>query len=94
LEILRRHQIRTRRYTAELGDVVVGRVDEVQTRRWTVEIGSQTQSSLQLSAVQLPGGIQRRRTSDDELNMRQLFKEGDVVVAEVRRFVPRCMSSI
>lgn len=75
------------RYSPELGDVVVGRVVEVQTRRWAIEMGAQTQTALQLSAVQLPGGAQRRRTADDELNMRQLFQEGDVIVAEVRSFL-------
>lgn len=72
------------RYSPELGDVVVGRVVEVQTRRWAIEMGAQTHTALQLSAVQLPGGAQRRRTADDELNMRQLFQEGDLIVAEVR----------
>ena len=42
-----------------------------------------TQASLQLSAVDLPGGIQRRRTTDDELSMRQVYREGDVIAAEV-----------
>lgn len=32
-----------------------------------------------LSAVSLPGGIQRRRTAEDELQMREIFKEGDLV---------------
>lgn len=63
---------------------MVGRVADVQTSRWTIEMGAQTHTALQLSAVQLPGGAQRRRNADDELNMRQLFKEGDVIVAEVR----------
>lgn len=33
-----------------------------------------------LSAVSLPGGIQRRRTAEDELQMREIFKEGDIVL--------------
>lgn len=71
------------RYAPEIGDVVVGRVDELQTRRWAVDIGSRPQSSLQLSAVDLPGGVQRRRTAEDELVMRAVFREGDVLAAEV-----------
>ena len=73
----------TRRYTAELGDVVVGRVSEVQARRWAVDIGAATRASLQLGAVALPGGVQRRRTAEDELAMREWYQEGDVIVAEV-----------
>lgn len=49
-----------------------------------MELGAQQQASLQLSAVNLPGGVQRRRNADDELNMRQIFQEGDLVSCEVR----------
>mmetsp|Transcript_14077 Transcript_14077/g.56641 ORF Transcript_14077/g.56641 Transcript_14077/m.56641 type:complete len:185 (-) Transcript_14077:1294-1848(-) len=37
-----------------------------------------------LSAMNLPGGVQRRRTYEDELNMRSLIKEGDLISAEVQ----------
>jgi exosome complex component RRP4 len=76
------------RYVPEIGDVVVGRVTEIQARRWAVDIGARPQSSLQLSAVELPGGIQRRRTQEDELNMRQVFREGDIIATEVRALRP------
>ena len=39
-----------------------------------------------LSAVSLPGGVQRRRTAEDELQMREIFQEGDLI--SVRRLVP------
>lgn len=63
--------------------MVVGRVVEVQTRRWVIDMACTAQSALQLSAVQLPGGAQRRRTGADELNMRHIFREGDLISAEV-----------
>ena len=31
----------------------------------------------------MPGGVQRRRNEEDQLNMRQFFKEGDIISAEV-----------
>ena len=62
---------------------MIGRVREIASKRWVMDIGAQAQANLQLSAVNLPGGIQRRRTADDELNMREIFKEGDLVSAEV-----------
>jgi hypothetical protein len=71
------------RYLAELGEVVVGRVTEVRDRRWAVDIGAATRASLQLGAVALPGDVQRRRTADDELAMRDWYTEGDIIVAEV-----------
>jgi hypothetical protein len=55
----------------------------VQTRRWVVEIACTAQVALQLSAVQLPGGAQRRRNASDELNMRQIFQEQDLIASEV-----------
>merc|ERR1711903_64068 len=38
-----------------------------------------------LSAVSLPGDVQRRRTQEDELSMRSVFREGDTVCAEVQQ---------
>lgn len=74
------------RYVADLGDVLVGRITEVAMKRWKVDISAQQDSVLQLSAVNLPGGIQRRRTAEDELNMRSLYSEGDLISAEVQAF--------
>mmetsp|Transcript_43329 Transcript_43329/g.106406 ORF Transcript_43329/g.106406 Transcript_43329/m.106406 type:complete len:193 (-) Transcript_43329:282-860(-) len=37
-----------------------------------------------LSAVNLPGGVQRRRTYEDELNMRTFLAEADLISAEVQ----------
>eukprot|EP00163_Fabomonas_tropica_P004807 TRINITY_DN1425_c0_g1_i2.p1 TRINITY_DN1425_c0_g1~~TRINITY_DN1425_c0_g1_i2.p1 ORF type:complete len:152 (-),score=18.73 TRINITY_DN1425_c0_g1_i2:380-835(-) len=39
-----------------------------------------------LSSINLPGGVQRRRTATDELNMRNFFEEGDLVSAEIQAF--------
>ncbi|KAL7623262.1 Exosome complex component rrp4 [Parahypoxylon ruwenzoriense] len=73
------------RYTPEIGDLVVGRIVEVQARRWRVDVGAALLAGLPLSAVNLPGGIQRRRTETDELQIRTFFSEGDLLVAEVQQ---------
>ncbi|KAJ4304738.1 Exosome complex component rrp4 [Kalmusia sp. IMI 367209] len=72
------------RYTPEIGDLVVGRIASVQTKKWTVDIAAPMLASLPLSAINLPGGILRRRTAVDELNIRTFFSEGDLLVAEVQ----------
>lgn len=72
------------RYTPEIGDLVVGRVVEVQTKRWKVDLSAPLLAHLPLSAINLPGGILRRRTSTDELAIRTFFSEGDLLVAEVQ----------
>lgn len=72
------------RYTPEIGDLVVGRIVEVQSRRWKVDIAAPLLANLLLSSINLPGGILRKRTSVDELNVRSYFSEGELVVAEVR----------
>ncbi|MCO5549988.1 hypothetical protein L7F22_003465 [Adiantum nelumboides] len=72
------------RYNADTGDVVVGRITEVGAKRWKVDINFRQDVHLMLSAVNLPGGIQRRRTVVDELNMRTLFEENDLISAEVQ----------
>lgn len=73
------------RYTPEVGDLVVGRIVEVQSKRWRVDVGSTQLAGLPLSAINLPGGIQRRRTETDELAIRSFFAEGDLLVAEVQQ---------
>lgn len=76
------------RYTPEVGDLVVGRIVEVQPKRWRVDVGSVQLAGLPLSAINLPGGIQRRRTETDELAIRTFFAEGDLLVAEVQQIYP------
>ncbi|KUL83252.1 hypothetical protein ZTR_10458 [Talaromyces verruculosus] len=82
-KLLSVHPLRAR-YMPEIGDLVVGRIVEVQARRWKVDIAAPLLAQLPLSAINLPGGILRRRTSADELQMRNFFVEGDLVVAEVQ----------
>ncbi|KAI5289188.1 exosome non-catalytic core subunit rrp4 [Ascosphaera aggregata] len=72
------------RYIPEIGDLVVGRIVEVQSRRWKVDVAAPLLASLPLSAINLPGGILRKRTTADELQIRNYFNEGDLVVAEVQ----------
>lgn len=72
------------RYTPEIGDLVIGRIISVQTKKWNVDIAAPMLASLPLSAINLPGGILRRRTAVDELNIRSFFGEGDLLVAEVQ----------
>ncbi|XP_021906851.1 exosome complex component RRP4 homolog [Carica papaya] len=72
------------RYKPEVGDIVVGRVLEIAQKRWRLEINFNQDAVLMLSSMNLPDGIQRRRTALDELNMRNIFEENDVVCAEVR----------
>ena len=72
------------RYTPEIGDLVVGRIIEVQSKRWRVDIGAPLLAVLPLSAINLPGGILRKRTETDELQIRTFFSEGDLLVCEVQ----------
>lgn len=73
------------RYTPEVGDLVVGRIVEVQAKRWRVDVGSTQLAALPFSAINLPGGILRKRTDTDELQIRTFFAEGDLLVAEVQQ---------
>ncbi|XP_027352838.1 exosome complex component RRP4 homolog [Abrus precatorius] len=74
------------RYKPEVGDIVIGRVVEVAQKRWRLEINYSQNAVLMLSSMNMPDGVQRRRTAIDELNMRCIFEEKDVVCAEVRGF--------
>ena len=68
----------------DVGDVIVGRVIDVGGKRWRVDVGAARAASLALAAVRLPGGAARRRTAEDEASMRELYAEGDPLVAEVQ----------
>lgn len=63
----------------------MGRIVEVQAKRWRVDVGAALLAQLPLSAINLPGGIQRRRTETDELQIRTFFSEGELLVAEVQQ---------
>lgn len=82
-KLLSVHPLRAR-YTPEIGDLVVGRIVEVQSKRWKVDVAAPLLAQLPLSAINLPGGILRRRTTADELQIRTFFCEGDLVIAEVQ----------
>ncbi|TMW69855.1 hypothetical protein Poli38472_002011 [Pythium oligandrum] len=72
------------RYIGEVGDIVVGRITEVGKKRWKVDVNGQQDASLMLSSVNLPGGAQRRRTYEDQLQMRNFFVENDLISAEIQ----------
>jgi len=76
------------RYNGEVGDVIVGRIVELGDKRWKVDVGGRQHAVLLLASVNLPGGIQRRRTQEDSLNMRAFFTENDVISAEVQKLRP------
>ena len=74
------------RYVPETGDVVLGRVVDIAGKRWKLDVGGRQHAILQLGAVHLPGGAQRRRNAVDELNMRALYAENDLISCEVQSF--------
>ncbi|CCG81446.1 Exosome complex component rrp4 [Taphrina deformans PYCC 5710] len=74
------------RYIPEIGDLVIGVVKEVALKKWRVDINAKTDATLQLASINLPGGIQRRKTGTDELQMRTFFQEGDLLLAEVQSY--------
>lgn len=67
------------RYVGEVGDVVVGRIVEVGAKRWTVDINARQHAILMLSSINLSGGVQRRRTTEDQLQMRSILSENDLI---------------
>ncbi|KAK9458723.1 uncharacterized protein V1516DRAFT_629789 [Lipomyces oligophaga] len=72
------------RYVPAVGDYVIGRIVEVNARSWRVDIGAKQSAVLMLGSVNLPGGVLRRKSENDELQMRLLLKEGDLFNAEVQ----------
>ncbi|CAK9160112.1 unnamed protein product [Ilex paraguariensis] len=52
---------------------------KVAPKRWRLEINFSQDAVLMLSSMNLPDGVQRRRTAVDELNMCTIFEENDVI---------------
>lgn len=57
---------------------------EVTNNRWKLDVNGRQNASLQIGAVSLHGGVHRRRTVDDALQMRSYFVENDLLVADVQ----------
>jgi exosome complex component RRP4 len=73
------------RYSGDIGDVIVGRINEVAGDRWFVDFGGTQMASLPLGGINLPGSVQRRRTDEDKMQMRDFFQEGDVFTCEIQK---------
>lgn len=75
------------RYSGEVGDVVIGRILEIGNKRWRVDSNSKQDAALMLSSINLPGGIQRRKSENDELQMRNFFAEGEILSVPLKFFL-------
>ena len=73
------------RYTAQIGDLCIGRVVAVSDDRFTVDIGASTAASLLLSQIALPNAVIRRRNQGDSMTIRSFFKENDLLTCEVQK---------
>lgn len=73
------------RYTPEIGDVIVGRVTQIYNKKWKLDTNSRSDTTLSLSAINLPGSIQRRKSEEDEIHMSSYFDIDDVLVCEVQK---------
>ena len=84
-KLLSVHPLLHPRYTPSIGDLLIGRILEVHPKKWKLDINSHLLAQLPLSAINLPGGILRKRTATDELAIRTFFREGDLCVAECQQ---------
>eukprot|EP01038_Epipyxis_sp_PR26KG_P004465 gene4465-6314_t len=72
------------RYIGEIGDLVVGRITMVDSKRWKVDLNGPKDAVLNLASVDLPGGVQRMKTYEDQLQMRSLYIENDLISSEIQ----------
>eukprot|EP01054_Gregarina_sp_Poly1_P009994 Gregarina_sp_Poly_1__9993@NODE_664_length_6888_cov_103_167424_g502_i0_p2_GENE_NODE_664_length_6888_cov_103_167424_g502_i0NODE_664_length_6888_cov_103_167424_g502_i0_p2_ORF_typecomplete_len356_score36_71KH_6/PF15985_5/2_5e08Bac_DnaA_C/PF08299_11/0_23_NODE_664_length_6888_cov_103_167424_g502_i052416308 len=73
------------KYSAEPGDVIIGRITEVSAGRWLLEVGGIQQAVLPLASIALPSGEQRRKTDAEAIDMRRFFIEDDLLSTEVQK---------
>jgi len=48
-----------------------------------IDVNSYQHAILNFTSINLPGGIQRRRNEEDQMNIRSFFVEGDMISAEI-----------
>ena len=72
-------------YKPEIGDVVIGRIVSVEKKSWRVDINAQRDANLNITAINLPQGEQRRRGEEDIMQMRIFFEENDLLSGEVQQ---------
>lgn len=82
------------RYSPETGDHVIGRITDVGNKRWKVDISAKQDAILMLGSVNLPGGVLRRKSESDELQMRNFLKEGDLLNCEVQTIFNNGIASL
>ncbi|MES1921817.1 hypothetical protein MHBO_003351, partial [Bonamia ostreae] len=73
------------RYIGNVGDVIVGRVLEVNDRGWKIDINGKFNATLLVNSLFVPGSFQDRKTVIDESQIRNIFKEGDLISAEIQK---------
>ena len=57
---------------------------EIVNKKWKIDVNSYDDATLHLNSIKL-AEIQRRKTEEDERQMRKFLTEGDLVVAEVQQ---------
>lgn len=74
-------------YRGQVGDLIIGRVLSIGNGMWKINLGSGKHAILPIQGIHLPGGIQRIRTAEDKLDMKQYLDIGDIISAEVHKIV-------
>ena len=69
-------------YKPEVGHIILGRVITDNKKSWDVDISAQ-RFALNLTAINLPRGEQRIWNKNDQIQMRTLFKENDILSGEI-----------
>ena len=72
-------------YRPEIGHVVIARIIAVDKKSWRVNMNGLRDGVLNLAAINLPQGEQRRRSEEDSLQMRKHFTENDLLSGEVQQ---------
>lgn len=70
-------------FKAAPGLSVLGRVKAIRGKRWLIDIGGSVDAVLNISSVSLPKSEQRRKSKEETYNIRQFFKEDQVLFLEV-----------
>ncbi|AFZ78966.1 hypothetical protein BEWA_018090 [Theileria equi strain WA] len=76
------------RYMAQVGDIIVGTVDEISGNKWLLEVGSPERAQLSIFQVNSEDLANRRKVDEDVYEMSNSFAVNDVLACEVQRISP------
>ncbi|UKJ90113.1 hypothetical protein MACJ_001043 [Theileria orientalis] len=76
------------KYMGQIGDIVIGIVENIQGNKWFLDVNSVERAHLSILQVNTQELANRRKIDEDIYEMSNLFRVKDIISSEVQRISP------